>query len=311
METISIIIPTHDRQESLRRLIEALAAQTTLPTEVIVVSDGAQPVDEGCLAPLRAAGVSTRLIPLESASSAASRNAGLAVAGGDVVLCLDDDIIPAPDLLTKLLELYAADPGRRVSGIGIPYAEVNPPAGGRWWDLAFCLLGRVRWRPRRQAARYVQLPAALARRLAPAEMISGGSISLRRETANVARFDETFRGYAFGEDRELSYRLGREYALFRTRELRVQHASVEGGRGDWRTRGCVYVRNVLHVVRTSVDGGVGTGLLVAVDLAGAFVQHLVWAAITRKRHNFDFALGLAGELLRQAGLAIKEMLCGR
>lgn len=311
METISIIIPTHDRPACLRRLLDALAAQTARPREVIVVSDGATAPDPAMLDRLCEIGVSTKLMELDHASSAASRNAGLAAADGDIVFCLDDDMVPAPDLLARLLAIYAMDRDRCVAGIGVPYADANRTAAWRWWELAFRLLGRVRWRPRRQAARYMQLPADLSRQLTPAEMISGGAMSLRREVARDARFDETFRGYAFGEDRELSYRLGRRHALFNTRGLRVEHAPVEGGRGDWYTRGRVYVENVLHIVRTSVDAGAGTTLMVAIDFAGAFVQHAAWAIVTRKRHNLDFSLGLLGALLRQAWLRIKETLCGR
>jgi glycosyltransferase involved in cell wall biosynthesis len=307
METISIVIPTHDRPACLGRLIEALPAQTTRPAEVIVVTADAAPIEDELLQPLRAAGVSTRAIPIDSASSAAGRNTGLAAAKGDVVLCLDDDMIPNPNLLTELLELYATDRDGLVAGIGVPYDEANHTGNWRWWELAFRLLGRVRWRPRRIAARYVRLPGALARELIPAEMIPGGAMSFRRDVARIARFDETFQGYAFGEDRELSYRIGRDHALFLTRRLRITHAPVEGGRGDWRTRGRVYVDNVLRIVKTSVDDGAGTRLLVAVDFIGAFVQHLAWALVTRKRHNFNFAMGLAGALW----LRVKEKLCGR
>ncbi|MBN1555189.1 MAG: glycosyltransferase family 2 protein [Phycisphaerae bacterium] len=311
METISLIIPTHDRPACFRRLVDALRAQTTLPKEVIVVSDRAKAVDSDVLEPLRAAGVSTRSVELERASSSAGRNAGLAAAGGDIALCLDDDMVPAPDLLANLLRLYALDRDKRIAGIGIPYAEANPSAGWRLWTLTFRLLGRVRWRPRRTAARYTRLSPELARALQPAEMIPGGSLSLRRSVARIARFDETFEGYAFGEDRELSYRIGPDHALFLTRELRIQHAPVEGGRGDWHTRGRVYVQNVLHIARTSVDDGAGTRLMLAMDFAGALVQHVLWALVTRKRHNLDFALGLLSSLWGHGVGKVKEMLCGR
>jgi glycosyltransferase involved in cell wall biosynthesis len=309
MASISIVIPTHDRPACLRRLLEALATQTTAPTEVLVVSDGA--VEPESLDHLRTAGVSTRVIRIDSPSSSIGRNAGLAAADGDIVLCLDDDMIPAPDLLARLRELYAMDRLRRVAGIGVPYDEANRTPAWRWWEWAFRCLGRVRWRPRRIAARYVRLPAGLGNQLAPADMLPGGVMSLRRDVARVARFDETFQGYAFGEDRELSYRLGRDHALFLARRFRVTHAPGETGRGDWTTRGRTYVDNVLHIVKTSVDDGAGARLLVAMDFVGAFVQHVAWALATRKRHNLDFALGLAGALLRRGVRAIKETLCGR
>ncbi len=65
---------------------------------------------------------------------------------------------------------------------------------------------------------------------------------------------------------------------------------------------------MLHIVRTSVDGGAGTTLMVAIDFAGAFVQHVVWAAVSRKRHNLDFSLGLLDALLRQGWRRIKDSI---
>jgi len=312
MATISLVIPTHDRPECLARLTEALLAQSRPAKEWIVVNDGATPLDTALLARAEAAGANVRRIRCDRASSAGSRNAGLAAATGDIVLCLDDDMLPDPNLLADLAELYERDTCGVVAGIGLPYEEAaERTVSGRVWKVMFVLLGRVRWRPRRAAARYARLSPALAAELTPATMLPGGAMSLRGEIARVVRFDESFGGYAFGEDRELSYRLGRDWPLFLTRRRRVIHAPSQSGRGDWRQRGRIYAENVLHIVRTSLDAGAGDWLLVGIDFTGAIVQHALWSVATRKRDHLNFAVGLTGALLRHTGWAIGRMLCGR
>ena len=39
-ESISVILPTHDRPDSLRRAVRSVLAQSLLPVELIIVNDG-------------------------------------------------------------------------------------------------------------------------------------------------------------------------------------------------------------------------------------------------------------------------------
>ncbi len=308
--TISVVIPTHNRPDCLRRVVEGLLGQTHRPTELLLVDDGNIPVDPALVQVAVAAGVSTRVIRRSESSSAASRNAGLAAATGDIVMCIDDDMILPPDLLSELADLYERDERGVVAGIGIVCEQGSWTPKWCIWQGISAATGRVRWAPRRVAARYVRLGVVLAGRLRPAVMMSGGAMTLRGQIARWARFDESMKGYSFGEDREFSYRIGREHALFVAPSLRVAHAPGAGGRGDWRKRGRVYVENILHIVRRSVDGGAGTVLLVALDFIGTMVQYTLWAVLTRRRDNLDFAIGVARALVRQGAGAVRKILCG-
>lgn len=309
---LSLVIPTHDRPTELARLLNSLGEQSRLPEEVLVVNDGAGELSAGVLQPLRSAGVTVRVLRRSPPpSSAASRNAGLAEASGDVVFCLDDDTLLGPALLAELLELYRRDPAGRIGGIGIPYREVPSGPGGRAWAWFFRLSGRVRYRPMHVASRYVRLPAGLRGRLRPAWMLPGGSLSLRGQVARVARFDERLGGYAFGEDRELVYRLGRRWALFEATRLRVDHRPGSAGRGDWRQRGRAYVRNMLHVVRNATDPGAGTWTLLAVDFAAAMLQYALWALPGRGGGHLRFARGLLDGIATELREDLRRCLCGR
>jgi len=308
--TISVIIPTHDRPRPLQLVVEALACQSHKPDELIIVNDGAAEIDAGLPAILARAGIDLKVIRRAEPSSAASRNAGLAIARGDIVACFDDDMLLDCDLLKNLLEIYRLDSAGVIAGVTLAYRDEPETWQGLLWETIAGALGRMRWAPRRQRCRYVQLDKRLAGKLEPTARLSSGAMSLQGQVARWARFDEQLTGYAFGEDRDLSYRLGRELALFRTRQVWIRHAPAPGGRGSMFQRGQAYVDNSLRIAARGVEGGAGTVVLIGYDFAGTILQYAIWGLLTGQRSNLAYAAGIASALARRAWTAVRRSIAG-
>ena len=100
--TVTVIISTLNRPESLAAALLALRYQRYRDFEVIVVEGPAEPGREVDLAHAR----DVRLVRCPEANVARSRNVGLAVASGDVVAFVDDDCIPAPEWLEDLVGAF-------------------------------------------------------------------------------------------------------------------------------------------------------------------------------------------------------------
>lgn len=83
---LSIVIPTHNRPDTLMRAVESALDQLECDVEVVVVDDGSSPPvvlpEHRCLRCLRLEGPQ---------GAAAARNAGLAAALGRYITFLDDD----------------------------------------------------------------------------------------------------------------------------------------------------------------------------------------------------------------------------
>jgi len=134
---VSVIIPTHNpRPDPLRRVLQALAAQT-LPRdrwELVVVDNASTPAvataDLAALAP-----VSLRVVAEPEPGLTAARRRGLRSTQGDAVVFVDDDNVLAPDFLTEVVRVLAAEP--RVGAAGGPsrpeFAS-PPPAWLREFD---------------------------------------------------------------------------------------------------------------------------------------------------------------------------------
>lgn len=102
MPFFSVIIPTYNRREALRRCLEALAAQQEVPGgfEVIVVVDGST---DGTAEMLASLALPFALIVLQRENGGASqaRNAGAGEAKGVFLAFTEDDVIPAGNWLQR------------------------------------------------------------------------------------------------------------------------------------------------------------------------------------------------------------------
>jgi glycosyltransferase involved in cell wall biosynthesis len=92
---ISVVVPTRNRPESLRRCLAALAAQTVGERlEVVVVDDGSD--DAELVASIVREAPAARFVRESGRGPGAARNAGVRAACGAVVCLTDDDCEPAP-----------------------------------------------------------------------------------------------------------------------------------------------------------------------------------------------------------------------
>jgi glycosyltransferase involved in cell wall biosynthesis len=187
MPKLSIIIPTHNRADMLKKAIDSATSQSFTDLEVIVVDDGSDvPVTYGGEDPR----VSVHRHERARGASAA-RNTGLAHARGLYTAFLDDDDTLQPDYACVMVGYFDA------SGEAIDFA---------WPALQVFDLSTGK-------EFLAQQHACLIRRDAPSSERAYVAISYTRTTGMVFRtdsirqfggFDETL---SVSEDRELIFRM--------------------------------------------------------------------------------------------------------
>lgn len=190
-ETLTVAVATCGRPSALATCLAALARQTRLPDEVIVVDQDPRPETRDVVA---ACGLPVVYVEQERRGLSASRNLALALAGSAILAVTDDDCYPDDDWCHAILCAFASP--QAPDGVTGP---VLPPDGIPPADM--CALSM---RPSRETVVYAQ-------RIAPWVVGSGANFACRRGIlAAIGGWNERLGvgtpGRA-GEDCEINYRL--------------------------------------------------------------------------------------------------------
>jgi len=196
---VSVVVPTYNRLSRLERVLTALEDQT-FPREdyeIVIVSDGSTDGTDEYLSGAADRGALT-FGRQANQGPAAARNHGVALARGDLVLFVDDDVVAAPRLVAEHVASHDAV-GRDAIVIG---PMLTPPDHDmRPW---------VQWE---QAMLYKQYESLTAGRFAPTfrQFYTGNASLPRARFTASGGFDTRFRR---AEDVELAYRLDRDGIAF-------------------------------------------------------------------------------------------------
>ena len=224
---LSVILPTFNRADSLRRALAALLRQSVLPGayEVIVVDNNSTDGTAEVAALFEHRGVRLVREPRQGLSFA--RNTGLGAARAPVVAFTDDDVEVAPDWVEAILTSLARHPG--VDGVG---GRVLPA-----WQS-----GRPRWITREHWAPLALQDHGDSRRIFDAAQpigLIGANVAFRREVFDrVGTFSPSVQrvkdGIGSTEDHEMLARLYDAGGRMLYQPKMLVMARVPGSRCDRR-----------------------------------------------------------------------------
>lgn len=106
-QKMSVVVPTRDRPELLRRCLQAVQEQVCeVPFEILVVNDGVEDLSRGIADEFGL----VKILRGPRRGPAAARNVGVAAAGGDIVLFTDDDVVPNSGWVQAALSAFQQQP---------------------------------------------------------------------------------------------------------------------------------------------------------------------------------------------------------
>lgn len=298
------IIATRNRPELVLTAVRSLVEQTVLPRELCIVDSSdetpARPDIERLCAE---AEIALDYVHPAPRGLTIQRNVGIDRTRGDPVFFVDDDVWLAPDAHEQILAEYERW-GPELGGVR--GTRLRPPLPNRLavlWRRLFVMGG---WWPEASGRMRGGFFAEDAIDLAeprPVEFFTGLLMSYRREVFEHERFDENLAGYAFKEDSDFSYRVGkRGYLLVQTPKARIDHLKTDSQRLAPFDFQRMNVAHQLYLHRKNMPQTVTNRVALGWGLLGTFLLSIGKAMQTRNRGYVTGMLVGAWEQARGRGL---------
>ena len=206
MGRISVIIPTYNRIDSLKRTFSYLRKSKSKPLEVLIIdqsnADFSKQIQTLC-------GVEEELnviySHLEKPSLTAARNVGVDVSRGDILVFMDDDVDVGVETLSNVEDLFKDE--RLVMAGGLNKADADVSHNSKMGYL----FGKSKFIKRNvghmASGVYGRFPLLCAE-ATPTEWVMGFFFAVKRDfiVEHNCRFDEHLQYYAYAEDLDFSRR---------------------------------------------------------------------------------------------------------
>jgi glycosyltransferase involved in cell wall biosynthesis len=289
---VSVVIATHDRPDSIERLVRQLGAQS-LPGadfEIVVVDDGSA---EAVEPRLRRLGLPCALTVLteENAGAARARHRGITAARGDLIVITDDDMQVSPDFLARHVSAH--------------------PVGSHQAVLGWVRLDRPEAMPlfERQYGEHLERLAAevaAGLKLGGTQLYTGNVSFRRRDYLAIGGFDPSL---GRSEDAELGVRLVKAGVILCFSEAaRTRHNSDHACLEEWMRRAFEYGVWDLRVSRKHRDVSEASPwrflTLVSPISLPMLLAAVVVPSCTRRLARLAMAVALAVDRLGASRLAL-------
>lgn len=228
---ISVVIITKNRLECLRKCIASLCAQTRIPDELVIVDASTNEETKKYTGNLVNSLACFEVIYERQVKggTASARNIGVEKCSGDVVIFLDDDVMLDERYIEEILNTYDNDPEGRVGGV--TGAVLSDKSRGKYLKELPSRLYRTifLWDSLKNYGRVLRtgmLPTPLPDVHTCVQAFHGYNMSFRRHVFNEFKFCEKLESiypWAYGEDVDFSYMVGRKYLLLVNPKARLTH----------------------------------------------------------------------------------------
>ena len=173
------------------------------------------------------------------------RNVGIEHATGHVIYFFDDDVVLQKDYLAQMQKAFADHP-EYGGGMG-SIENMQPYVADKYRLLQqFFLLprdystGMFRWSG-------MPTHAYGTSKFKPVEVLGGCCMAFKKEALCAHQFDESFGGYAYMEDVDISWRVSRDFPLFYNPKAQLQHHNSPVSRDAAVANRTMFIRNYRYL----------------------------------------------------------------
>ena len=226
-ESISIVIPTKNRFDSLKRLLLSLYRQTAEINEIIIVDQS----DFNCRSQLKFADTEIKIIYIYNpkiTGLAQAKNLGVKASSGEYIFFFDDDL----ELMDDFVEDMVLKLRKYPFLFGLCGKQILQNETSRLYEV---------FRNIFKKGPYSYCYSRIARKnsdfsddIEIRTKISGGITVYKKDVFSEFSFDENMIKYCLGEDHDFSYRVAKKYCVGFNKTALARHFHDSNGRLDYR-----------------------------------------------------------------------------
>ncbi|MBX2895000.1 MAG: glycosyltransferase [Cyclobacteriaceae bacterium] len=189
--TVSVVIPTFNREQCLVDFLHSLARQNYLNYEIIIV-DQSENISDAKRDLIKLFANKLKYYHIEERGRSLAKNYGIQFSSGDIIIFCDDDIIVPENFISTHVETLA-DPF--IAAASCRLVEQNDPDIAINKPLRTTSYGQLVNKPYSTVSGYVT-------------SLNGGNMSFKRVVLNqVGYFEEYFEGTSMVEEPDIAYRI--------------------------------------------------------------------------------------------------------
>jgi glycosyltransferase involved in cell wall biosynthesis len=213
---ITVIVPTYKRVADLDRCLAGLEQQTLPPAEILICYRQEDMETVEYLARKDRHGLAARLILCDMPGQVYALSKAIDATRTDLLAITDDDSIPKPDWLERMVAHFDSDP--RVGGVG---GRDHVWEHGHWLEGDRQVVGLVQWNGTTVGNHHLGVGPAR-----PVHILKGVNMGYRKSALGDLRPDPRLRGKGaqVGNDMQLSLQLvAKGYTLIYDPAVLVEH----------------------------------------------------------------------------------------
>ena len=261
---ISVIIPTYNRPNELKHCLESIIKQTVLPEEIIVIDDG-NLLEMPCRNELEKLGIRCIFQKKKKKGLTRSRNLGIRISSGEVVLFFDDDVVLSPSYIEEIKKVYESGFDLNLGGVGGVELNIPEPTIFTYIDFIYNVIFLITPLRPGHVTRSGFSEQLLVERILPIKhltkvnILGGNKFSFRKKVFNDFYFSEDYEhNYCQGEDKDFTFRVSEEYNLYINPKAKLYHCHSPIERVNKYRRGRDYILSsyrifTRHVRRNKIE----------------------------------------------------------
>jgi glycosyltransferase involved in cell wall biosynthesis len=212
---ISVVIPTKNRPEDLKRCLESLLNQSYPVDEIVIVDSSSDDGTEKLCGYLLKRSTVRLIYVKQNAGLAFARNIGNKMISGDIVLNIEDDIFLHVDFIKEIVAIFVRDINNEIGGVGgIEMKDENIKMKVTQFIYKIFGLFFLRDSLREGSVTIAGHPCRLPRKFSQVYWIFNAAY--RKEVLKEFSYDEHLEKthpFAYYDDFDFSYRVSKKYKL--------------------------------------------------------------------------------------------------